>query len=90
MNTRLPIGTRVRILKHRPGWTARVSHHSAPTSFYIVRLLSDDAGQEVEEIRHDGPYCRSELEPIADPQPGHPGPAMPSDKDVHFSTTGRF
>lgn len=88
MNAQLDIGTRVRILKRRPGWIARVAHCSTPCGFYTVRLLTDADGHAVETERHDGPYCRNELKPLTEPPPGSPSPTTPSDKDVHFLAVG--
>lgn len=60
----LPICTRVEILKHRPGWIARVAHYSEPCGFYTVRLTHDAAGQSVAGKRFDGPYTQTELKEL--------------------------
>lgn len=93
MNTtdlaRLPIGTPVRINKHRhAGWTARVAHFDRLTSFYTVRLLLDPDGEELATIHHAGPYVRKELDPLTDPQPGPSGPTFADTDVLHFSLPG--
>lgn len=63
MSDHLNTGVSVRVLKHHPGRTGTIAHYSEPCGFYTVRLADG---------RHDGPYCRNELEPLTDPPPGSP------------------